>query len=288
MDRSTTRRASVVLPRRIQGAAVALVEPAEIRRIAVTAITAVASDDLLSGRLVLKGGNALQLIHNVGSRASTDLDFSMEGDLDLGDLRSRLEQGLRERFDAGGYEAFDFSFAARPSDSATQTWGGYTANVKVIKRAFVAAIDQKVSARLAKKAVLKTLPNEVRKGEGSKRIRKHVARAAATKSLSPAERLDALRPQAQAVRIEVSKYEYCSGKQQVELDGFDCFVYSPAMIAAEKVRAICQQMKEYTQRRNPTARARDFYDVHALVTKQFRVDLAQHLDLLRGMFAAKE
>jgi len=45
-------------------------------------IAALVSDDELVGTLVLKGGNALSLAHKLESRASFDLDFSMEGEFD--------------------------------------------------------------------------------------------------------------------------------------------------------------------------------------------------------------
>ena len=44
----------------------------EIRRITIIALF---SDDELIDQLVLKGGNALRLIHKISSRTSLDLDF---------------------------------------------------------------------------------------------------------------------------------------------------------------------------------------------------------------------
>jgi hypothetical protein len=61
------------------------------------------------------------------------------------------------------------------------------------------------------------------------------------------------------------------------------------MIAAEKLRAICQQMDGYPLNAHPRARARDFYDIYAIVTER-SLDFAQSdfQDLVRHMFAAKE
>ena len=39
------------------------------------------------------------------------------------------------------------------------------------------------------------------------------------------------------------------------------------MLLLEKLRALCQQMKEYEFSSHPTARARDFYDIHLVLTK---------------------
>src|SRR5437868_7968263 len=103
----------------------AVFQPHEIRGVALTAIAAVASDDLLAGRLVLKGGNALQLIYGIGSRASVDLDFSIAEDIDPDLLRASLGRVLMERFEAAGFVVFDFACEPRPSDSAAKVWGGY-------------------------------------------------------------------------------------------------------------------------------------------------------------------
>jgi Nucleotidyl transferase AbiEii toxin, Type IV TA system len=75
-------------------------------------------------------------------------------------------------------------------------------------------------------------------------------------------------------KIEISKYEYCRGKVEAELDAFTVFVYSPEMIAAEKLRAICQQMPDYPLNPHGHARARDFYDIHTVVTRA-PVDIGQ-------------
>jgi hypothetical protein len=60
------------------------------------------------------------------------------------------------------------------------------------------------------------------------------------------------------------------------------------MIAAEKLRAICQQMPEY-EFGNKTPRARDFYDIRQIVTKN-RIDLTtkENLKVLSAIFAAKQ
>jgi hypothetical protein len=66
-------------------------------------------------------------------------------------------------------------------------------------------------------------------------------------------------------RVQVSKYEYCGGKVERNLDHYSIYVYTPEMIVIEKLRAICQQMPEYPQRRYAAARARDFYDIFSTV-----------------------
>lgn len=59
----------------------------EIRRITIIALF---SDDELVNQLVLKGGNALSLIHKVSLRTSLDLDFSLATDFgDLDDARTK-------------------------------------------------------------------------------------------------------------------------------------------------------------------------------------------------------
>ena len=73
------------------------------------------SDNLLSEMLALKGGNALSLVYGLSSRASLDLDFSLDSDFpDVTDARARLFQALRDRFDAVGFIIFDEQLEPKP------------------------------------------------------------------------------------------------------------------------------------------------------------------------------
>jgi|SRR3990172_2231137 len=226
--------------------------PDEIRKIV---LTAVAADDVLVEQLVLKGGNALDLVHDVGRRSSFDVDYSIaSGDFeDSADAARRLERSLIQRFDAAGYVAFDYRFEQRPpivGPDEQPTWGGYRASFKLLPR--------EVADRF-RGSIEKMRFNAVTTGEGENRT----------------------------YEIEISKNEYCEGKEEVELDAFKFYVYTPAMIAAEKLRAICQQ--DTSCRAHPAPRARDFYDIHAIASEK-RLDLGtpQHLELLKRMFEVKE
>ena len=65
----------------------------DLEKIRTTVIVAVCSDDYLLDRLVLKGGNALTLLHGIGFRTSLDIDFSMENDFeDLEKAEKQFEQ----------------------------------------------------------------------------------------------------------------------------------------------------------------------------------------------------
>jgi hypothetical protein len=75
---------------------------------------------------------------------------------------------------------------------------------------------------------------------------------------------------------------------EAELDDYTVYVYTPSMIAVEKLRAICQQMPTYTLRRYPQARARDFFDIHQLATKAgVRFADSENIALLKRVFNAK-
>ena len=93
------------------------------------------------------------------------------------------------------------------------------------------------------------------------------------------------------IEIDISKYEYCQPKQVKELEGYSIYVYTPAMIVCEKIRAICQQMPEYREivlSSSQSARARDFYDMYLLI-ERYSIDLTtkENLHLLGKIFAAK-
>lgn len=105
----------------------------EFRQIRELAIIGMFSDDALFDILVLKGGNALSLIHRIGARASLDLDFSMPGDFDdLGATRDRVFAVLKDRFGSAGYTVFDERLDPRPPDRNTR-WGGYIVEFKLIQ-----------------------------------------------------------------------------------------------------------------------------------------------------------
>ncbi len=216
-------------------------------------LVAVASDDDLVERLVLKGGNALEIVHRIGERASLELDFSVDGDLeDLEDVRRRLFQALRDRFDSVGLILFDERLDPRPEGSETARWGGYVAQFKLIERDRYRQLNGDLDAM---------------------RREAHVS--------GPAHQ--------RVFTIEISKFEYCEGKMEAQVDEYTCYVYTLAMIATEKLRAICQQMPDYPKRRNPTPRARDFYDIEVIVNYGGVSLVAEEsLVLVQRMFEIKE
>jgi predicted nucleotidyltransferase component of viral defense system len=221
-----------------------------------TAIIAMASDEALVERLVLKGGNALDLAHGLSGRGSLDIDFSIEDDFeDLEDIQSRIFRALHDRFDSIGLHVFDERFRPRPTErqpGQNARWGGYRIEFKLI--------DKELAKSLAQQ------PEDMRR------------RASVVGLL-----------QEKVFRIDISKYEYCAAKTEYEFDHYMILVYPPPMIAVEKLRAVCQQMPEYPPVRNKRARARDFFDVHTIVTKA-GVDLTtpENLKLFRDVFAAKD
>jgi predicted nucleotidyltransferase component of viral defense system len=215
-------------------------------------IVALAADGELFELLVLKGGSALSLVHRIGLRASIDIDYSIEADApDPKALGERIFAALRARVEPQGYVLFDGRFAPRGSG---QRWGGYTAEFKLISRERFDPF-----------------------GGDLGRVRKA--------SLASSTEVDATR----RFRIEISTFEYCAEKtKKVVEDGQACYVYTPQMIAAEKLRSLCQQMKG-GGRAHPAPRARDFYDLHALLTEG-RVELSEggtH-EVVRAVFEAKE
>lgn len=219
-----------------------------------TILTAVASDDYLVGELVLKGGNALELVHRIGARASVDLDFSIATDFDdPGAVAERLHRALSDRFDAAGYQVFDFEFGPRPANRKHGVpWGGYAATFKIMPRVRADALGRDLEdMRRQAQAV----------GLSAKR----------------------------SFRIEISAFEFIGGRERAEVDDYVCFVYSVEMIVAEKLRALCQQLPAYAKRVHPTPRARDFYDVHAALTEgAVSLGARDFQELIVPIFAAKD
>ena len=233
----------------------------QLRQIKTLAIIAMFSDDDLLDRLVLKGGNAIDMIYKeVSARASVDLDFSMESDFDpndLVDIEKRISKALQKTFDDEGYLAFDIKLIPRPSnipENLRSFWGGYKIEFKVIeKRRFDASggdIDD-----IRKRAIVV--------GRNQKRT----------------------------FLIEISKHESCRTKEEVLFENYTIYVYTPEMIALEKLRAICQQMPEYkeiVQTATSSPRAKDFFDIYIVVEgKGLDLTTPENLSLLKNIFEAK-
>jgi len=224
----------------------------EIRKIGIIAMF---SDDDLMEMLVLKGANAISLICKEFSRASVDLDFAMKGAIDTTDITNisdKIRKTLEETFLERGYIVFDFEFTERPAvrrEGLKEFWGGYRAEFKIIEK------ERYVSGDI----------------DGMRKI-----------SLPLGDK------EKKAFIIDISKYDYCEPKWEVEMNGYTIYVYTAEMVVIEKIRAICQQMPEYRYG-NKSARAKDFYDIYVLM-ESFKIDLmkAENLELFKLIFGAKE
>jgi hypothetical protein len=228
--------------------------PSSIRRHVIRALFA---DPDLCERFVIKGGNALALIHEVVDRASLDVDVSIEQDLDdLVATGQRLEAALRSEFDPLELVVIDFSLTSVPpalSEDRKTWWGGYRLEFKIVPR---------------------MLHEE------------HVSDPAALR-----RRALTINPmQGRTIRVDISRGEWCAGKIRRDLDGRTIFVYTEEMCVVEKFRALCQQLPVYRQplQSRPVPRARDFFDIYTVVTRR-GVDLLlpENLDLFRLIFPAK-
>jgi len=233
----------------------------QLEKIKKLAIVALFVDDDLMDTLVLKGGNALDIVYKIAPRASIDLDLSIESEFDsheIDSIRFRIEQALRRIFNENGYEVFDVTLVEKPETagfSAPAFWGGYQIEFKVIGREQYSTKSENIEDLRRNAEIL---------GPGNRR----------------------------KLRIDISKCEYCDHKAQADLDGYTIYVYPPEMIALEKLRAICQQTEEYCVtigKSHYEARARDFFDIHT-VLEHFKIDLTtpQNLDLMKRIFKAKE
>src|SRR5262249_45700173 len=155
-----------------------------------------------------------------------------------------------------GFEVFDVKLEIRPPTLTVDLqdfWGGYGVEFKLIESDRYKELGEDIDALRR---------NAVPLGQGTK------------------------------FSIEISKYEYTAGKVQFDLDGYAVFVYTPEMIVCEKLRAICQQMKEYgpvVKRNRPgSPRARDFIDIEKVIAR-CNADLTtkENRVLLTTVFAAK-
>ena len=233
----------------------------ELETIRIIAIKSMVSDDTLMEKLILKGGNALDLIHKIAERASVDLDFSIEDTFDdslLDQLEIKMEKLLVSGFRERGFFAFDISLSKRPSkmDSELESfWGGYKIEFKVVSNETYESVDQNLDS-----VRRRALP---------------IGQSNSTK-----------------FHIEISRFEHCPLVDNMEIEGFRIRVYSPTLIVIEKLRAICQQMVEYriivpTSKGCPSAR--DFFDIHTVINT-CSIDLCsqENLAIIVSVFEAKK
>jgi hypothetical protein len=229
-----------------------------LEKIKGAALVAMVSDDELMDILVLKGGNALNLVHKLSTRNSMDLDFSMEKDFfdgQMDKLQRTFQRVLDKSFSTLHLKVFDVVFMKKPEelpDELKSFWGGYRLEYKLIE-------------------VEKYGENE----QNIQELRKYAIRAAGK----------------QKFEIEFSPFEFVATKSAVQFNDYTVHVYSPLMIVCEKMRAICQQTDEYgvvINRQKPKPRPRDFYDIYYIV-KKLQVDLfsSASLEIVRQMFAVK-
>ncbi|MGF6851104.1 hypothetical protein QFZ51_006339 [Chitinophaga sp. W3I9] len=188
-----------------------------------------------------------------------DLDFSIDGDFDseLEDCKNRIENVLKQTFLEHGYILFDYNFMNKPKKARQEVsdfWGGYKIEFKLIPQNLYDKFNGDIEQ--FRKLALPLQTNNSPKFE-----------------------------------IEISKYEYVEHKMQIELDGYVVYVYTPEMIVFEKVRAICQQLPEYAEiipSHSPRPRARDFYDIH-LIMSDHKIDphSNENKELIKNIFEAK-
>lgn len=233
----------------------------EIEKIKRLTVAALVSDDLLMGILVLKGGNALNIVYDISNRGSVDIDFSMETDFtseEKGRLRNELDSILNREFSNMGYKVFDVKFEERPNvieEAVKEFWGGYLLKFKLINQEKYDSLDGEIES-----------------------VRRNALQVGKNQSTN--------------FTVDISKYEYVGGNKSVDMEGSVLHVYTPEMIVLEKVRAICQQIPEYKDvvfRMKSSPRARDFYDIHSLCT-HFNLDFTteENIDLIQVIFEAKK
>ena len=230
-----------------------------VRTIRKIALIGIFSNDQLTERLVFKGGSALELVYKLTSRASIDIDFSIEDDFsedEIQEIEATLKEAILSRLKEEGYFLFDFSFTKRPEKIRPGTppfWGGYNVEFKVVDIKVAESLDYNIN-KLRQRSLIAT------PSQGKKFL------------------------------IEISKHEYCKETTYGDLDGYKISVYTLRAIMFEKLRAICQQMKEYPHMSTPSPRPRDFYDIRKIMEfEKINQNLsAEDVEIVKAIFAKKE
>lgn len=215
-------------------------------------LRALMSDETLMHSLVLKGGNALQLVYEITNRGSIDIDFSVKKEFTEREFEKMpilLDYILNQTFRNEGLVVFDVNFIKKPKTGTIPEWRGYLLDFKVIESEKYDKLEKNI--------------DEVRK------------RAIKVNDQSP------------RYVVDISAYEYVDSATTKEIDGIILRVYTLEMILFEKFRALCQTMSEYkniVHSARPKHRARDVYDI-CIIYDAGNLELDKRL--LYDIFAAK-
>lgn len=237
-----------------------MIDQSLLNRIKLLTISALVSDENLMGMLVLKGGNALDLAYDISFRGSIDIDFSIEGELtdfEMGKIQFIISELLKREFLKEGLAVFDIKLTEKPNnihEDVRSFWGGYLLEFKMI---------------------------EYEKFQLLKGDQESLRRKALTIHQDNSTKFT----------VDISKYEYIADRRKKELEGAIVNVYSPEMLAIEKLRALCQQVPDYKEiiySMTSKSRARDFYDIYNL-TNAFSIDYSssENVELCQNIFKAK-
>lgn len=240
----------------------------EIKEIKKMVIKAFFSNDFLYDQVVLKGGTALEIL-GFNQRASMDIDFSMPGTFDKDEIETleiSIKQSLSTIFNEKDLNIIDLNLVESPAKMSVKKskyWGGYVLEFKII---------HSKDYDLFKK--------------GEKNLQ---ALRTDSMVINPSN-------QKKKFQVDISKFEYCETKESMDLDGHEIYIYSPAMMVYEKLRAICQQSKQYKKSEgvSRTPRARDFFDIHSILEENHDDYLYEtlkendNLEIIKQMFKLKK
>lgn len=231
-----------------------------LERIKKIALISLFSDDTLMNTFVLKGGNAINIIYGINNRASIDLDLSMEGDFyNFEEISTKIRNALISNFKDEKLQVFDIKLTKKPmnlNDDMKDFWGGYCLEFKVIEISKYKELEKDIDA--ARRNALVIGNNQEKK-----------------------------------FTVDISKYEYCKAKKQIDLDGYTIYAYSPLMVVYEKLRAICQQMEAYRTlvKTNRRPRSKDFFDIYTILERwPSPIDIysEDNVEMLKEIFRIKK
>lgn len=216
-------------------------------------VAGIFSSEVLRELLVLKGGAALQIGEGIDNRLSTDIDLSVPQTVTFNptQVRTEFERKLTDRFGGLGFDVIDLTLERRPKVKRAESpdiWGGWNLSFKLATR-------------------------ETRNESHSVRRRRALIPLGSASS---------------RIEAQISENEYCAKTRIHLIDQVEVLIYTPALLIAEKVRAICQQHPDYPYRGSKN-RSRDFFDIHAVFRKHRREPgfVDEIAEVLDPVFAAK-
>jgi len=208
----------------------------EFKNLRKSFIEGIFSNNDLLGIFAIKGGSAIDIVHDIGmGRSSIDIDLSMKGDLTLSIdiLKETLRESIHAETSKIGLAPIAIKIIPKPKHPINPRQSGYEVTFKLIPLEAYIAKKEYSEQDIDENALFST-DSKMQGPDGKSKF-----------------------------KIDISKFDYWPDNMDYKQVG-EVYVqaYPVHQIVCEKIRTACEQLTRDGDRRK--SRARDIYDIYAI------------------------